>query len=652
MNAKYLTLLLLFLTAITANSQKKKDVLLTINDEPVYASEFKTVFNKNLDLVLDESQKDVDGYLDLFIDYKLKVTEAYAQGLDKDEDYIKEFTKYQDQLSKNYIYDKRVTSKLVTEAYERGLEEIDADHILIMVKQNASAQDTLVAFNKIKSIRDKALNEEDFETLAKKYSEEPGVKNSGGKLGYFSVFGMLYNFENAAYNTKVGEISEIIRTTYGYHILKINDRREKKPMINVSHIMIFSNKDAKEANPEEKINELYALIMQGESFESIAKQFSEDKATGIKGGEIKTFGPGGLRAPLFENAAYSIKEEGEILKPIESSFGWHIIRLNKIYTIPSFEESKVDIEKKVTSGSRVRVVTQATNNKIMSEYGYQEGVSYSPFFNEYVSDSIFKKKWKYTPIPADQDKVLFTIGEQEIRYNDFAIFIFKKQKLSKPYKAKERLLIEYYNEFKNNAIKDFYKNRLEIDNEEYASVLSEYRYGLLIYDVMEKNIWEVAKTDSIGLQKYYENTKSKYNWKQRVDVEIVSAPQEAFAKQAKILLTKGENIEEIKKQLNTDGKINVIITQGVYEMDQKELPSNFNAVKGVSEIYKTEDSNVVVNVKEILAPTTKEIEEVKGLVISQYQSKIEEDWMKELNDKYTVVIHKKTLKKIKKQLAN
>ena len=214
------------------------------------------------------------------------------------------------------------------------------------------------------------------------------------------------------------------------------------------------------------------------------------------------------------------------------------------------------------------------------------------------------------------------------------------------------MLFEYYDQFKSKTIKEFYLNILENENEEYAAVLSEYRNGLLIYDVMEKNIWEVAKTDSIGLQKYYVETKSNYTWKQRIDAEVISAPLLTNAELVKSLLLKGENIEEIKKQLNTEGKINVIITKGVYEIGQKELPKNFIAKVGVSEVYKTEDSNVVVNVKEILAPATKELEEVRGLVISKYQSKIEEDWMKELKNKYTVVINKKTLKRIKKQLAN
>ena len=165
MNKINLLLLLLLTTYFTGISQKKNDVLLTIDEEPVYSSEFKQVFNKNLDLVIEESQKNVDGYLGLFIDYKLKITEAYKQNLDKNETYIKEFEKYEDQLSKKYIFDKRIASQLLDEAYERGKEEINADHILVLVNFNALPKDTLIAYNKIKIAYDKAVSGEDFETL-------------------------------------------------------------------------------------------------------------------------------------------------------------------------------------------------------------------------------------------------------------------------------------------------------------------------------------------------------------------------------------------------------------------------------------------------------------------------------------------------------
>jgi len=647
---KHYSVLFLLLTFATVFSQKKNAVLLTINEIPVYASEFKSVFNKNLDLVIDDSQKSVDGYLDLFIDYKIKVFEAYAQGLDKNETYIKEFSKYQDQLSKKYIYDKRVTSTLVEEAYQRGLEEIEAEHILINVPMNAYPKDTLIAYNKIKEIREKAIKGEDFETLVKTYSDEPGAKKTGGKLGYFTVFQMVYPFETAAYNTKVGKVSKIVRTEFGYHIIKVVGRRDKLPKISVSHIMIFDNEKKKNENAENRINELYAMIKQGSSFESIAKQFSEDKATGVKGGKIKTFEKGNLKAPLFEEEAYKLTEKGEMSKPVKSSFGWHIIKLNERFTNPTFEEIKEELERKVNNGARARVVTQAVNDKIKSSYGYKEGTGILPFFKNYVSDSILVKKYVYAPIPSNEDNILFTIGDREVRFNEFAKFIEKQQKPSKVYKDKIKALNDYYSVFKNKTIRDYFKTKLEEENEEYAATISEYRNGLLIFDAMQKNIWEVAKNDTIGQQAYYNNTKENYKWMQRVDVDIISANSETIAKQGQLLLEEEGDINKIKEQLNTKDKTNVIITSGVYEIDQSELPKNLEIKMGVSDIYQREESRVVVKIKEIIAPTYKSFEDVKGKVLSQYQTVVEKEWMAELHKKYKVEVNKKVLKKIKKEL--
>ena len=564
MNTRNLLLLFLFIGYFNGNAQNKKNVLLTINSNPVYSSDFTKVFNKNLDLVVEESQKNVAGYLDLFIDYKLKITEAYAQELDKNQQYIKEFKKYEDQLAKKYIYDKRVVSKLVEEAYDRSLEEINAEHILVLSNLNDSPNDTLKAYNKIKEAHVKALKGENFTSLVIEYSEEPGAKKSKGKLGYFTAFQMVYPFENTAYNTNVGEISQITRTSFGYHIIKINDRRKKKPKINVSHIMIFSNKDKKAEDPEERINELYAMIMQGEPFEKIAKQFSEDKNTGVKGGQLKTFGPGDLKAPKFENAAYSIKNEGEIIAPVQSAFGWHIIRLNEKFSIPSFEEQKDDIEKKVKGGARALVVTQAINNKIIKKYGFKEGESYISYFNNFVNDSILSRKWTYSSIPLTENQILFIIGDHDVTYTDFAEYLRDNQKTIKKYINKESLLTDMYVKFKNETLKNYFKERLEVENTEYATIINDYRNGLLVYDVMNKNIWQIAKTDSTGLKDYYETKKNNYKWKKRLDVDIYSSSDEITTKQVQTLLMRGEELATIKKQINSDGKINVITVSDVF----------------------------------------------------------------------------------------
>tara|TARA_R110002012_G_scaffold4274_1_gene19637 strand:- start:28541 stop:30499 length:1959 start_codon:yes stop_codon:yes gene_type:complete len=651
MMKKFLSLfILVFLSATTVFSQNKKEVLMTINGKPVYTNEFKRVYKKNLDLVQDESQKDIDSYLELFIDYKLKIAEAQAQGLDQESAYISEFSKYRDQLSRNYLFEDKVTEELAKEAYERGKFDIAASHILIRVDYESVPQDTLAAYNKIKSIRERALKGEDFASLAGTYSEEPGAKERGGDLGYFSVFTMVYPFESAAYNTPVGEISEIVRTSFGYHIIKVKDRRAKLPKIGVSHIMISDKKGARTFNPEERINEIYTMLKQGESFESLAKQFSDDKKSAVKGGKLNPFTKGDLRAPEFEDAAYDLKKVGDISKPIKTDFGWHIIRLDEKLPVETFEEQKQMLEKKVSEGDRSKLVTTATNNKIKQKYGFKKEASFLPYFDTYVGDEVLKRKWVMEPIPASEEKTLFTIGDRKVGYTDFAKFIENRQKTTRPYKQKEAFLMEFYNEFETEQLKDYFKERLEADNEEYAAVLNEYRDGLLIFDVMNKNIWQKAKTDSLGLDEYYNKTKENYQWKQRLDADIYSATSENIAKQIQSMLAQGKTAEEIKASLNSEEKVNVLITPGLFEVDQHELPKNLEVKKGVSNIYPNNDSFVVVNIKEILAPGVKALDEVKGKVLSNYQNDIEASWMESLRKKYNVNVNKKALKHVKKDL--
>ncbi|SDX07294.1 MULTISPECIES: peptidylprolyl isomerase [Flavobacteriales] len=648
----FLTVLfLVFLGGTTIFSQNKKDVLLTIDGTPVYANEFKRVYEKNLELVQDESQKDIDGYLQLFIDYKLKIFEAKAQGLDEGEVYKAELTKYRDQLSRNYLFENKFTEDLAKEAYDRGKEEINANHILIKVSYEATPQDTLAAYNKIKSIREKALkNGADFEQLAKENSEEPNAKSSGGKLGYFSVFNMVYPFETAAYNTKVGAVSEIVRTNFGYHIIKVNDRRERLPKVAVSHIMISDKKGAKTFDPKERINEISTMLKQGQSFENLAKEYSDDKNSGVKGGALKPFTKGELRAPEFEEVAYQLKNIGDISEPVKTDFGWHIIRLDEIVADPTFEEQRVQLEKKVKQGDRGKVVINAVNNKIKEIYGFKKVESYLPFFDTYVTDSVLSRKWKKEPIAAAQNKTLFTIGNKAVKYSDFASYIEERQGTTMPFKDKEKLLIGMYDELETNELKEYFRDQLEIENEEYAAILGEYRDGLLIFDVMDKNIWSKAKNDTIGLQNFYNKSKENYRWKKRLDVDIFSATSQIYAQRVQKMIQEGMAPEDIKTELNPDGSVNVLLTQGVFEIGEKELPENLDIKKGVSSVYPSNDSFTVVNVKEILPESIKDLEDVKGRVISNYQNELETTWMNELHAKYKVEVNSKTLRKLKRRL--
>ena len=652
MKSCYLLTIALLLN-FTYSFAQQQEVLLTIDDKPVYVSEFKRVFNKNLDLVKDESQKSVEGYLDLFIDYKLKIAEAYDQGFHLQPTYIQEFSKYQEQLSRNYIYEASVTEDLAREAYERGLEEIEARHILINSKYEDMPKDTLVAYNKILEIRKKALNGEDFEELAKTYSEEPGADQRGGYLGSFSAFAMVYPFESMAYNTPVGEVSEIVRTQFGYHIIKVLNRKKKGPEISVSHIMISDKEDdTRTFKPNERIREINKMLAQGESFEQLAKQFSDDKNSAVRGGRLVKFSRGTLRSKVFESFAFSLKEPGEITKPFLSEFGWHIVRLDEIHPIPSFEESRETLEKRVREGDRSKIVTSAISNRIKQKYGFTRGEDYHDYFVSYLPDAVLKRKFTMDSVPPIADKTLFTIGDRVVKFEKLAQFIEYRHKRIRQYNNKELLLRDLYEEFEINELKDYFRDRLERENEEYAATISEYRNGLLIFDLMNASIWQQAKQDSLGLEKFFNKNREDYQWEERIQTVMVTATTEEMAREARKLLKKGKSEQEIKDALNSSSEVNIITTAGKFEISNRKLPTGFEVKKGVSDIHENEGSFIVLNIQEVIPPGPKEFSEVRGKVLNNYQTHLEEEWIAGLRKKFRVEVDKKVLKQVINELKS
>jgi peptidyl-prolyl cis-trans isomerase SurA len=335
----------------------------TLNNRDFTVGEFKQVYFKNLDLVKQQEERSLDEYLDLFIQYKRKVEAAKAQGLDKRQSYLTDFAKYQEQLSRNYVYEDNVTAQMVEQAYKRSKESLKTSHILIMCNWDAPPQDTLVAYNKAKELRQMVLNTpENFNDIAAKFSEEPKADESRGSLDYFTVFEMVYPYESVAYNLKVGEISDLVRTQFGYHIVKLEDRRPVLPKRTVSHIMIGTRFDSLDT-AKDRILEISSLLEQGVPFEDLAKQYSDDKNTGINGGLMRPFTKGDLKAPSFEDAAFALTQKGQISAPIQTRFGWHIIRLEDTGKSLSFEEEQERLTKMVKLGDRAKIVTTAVSQK-------------------------------------------------------------------------------------------------------------------------------------------------------------------------------------------------------------------------------------------------------------------------------------------------
>jgi peptidyl-prolyl cis-trans isomerase SurA len=634
---------LLSFSVINSQSDSKK-VLFTIDNEPVYTSEFIRVYKKNLDLVQDESQKNIDEYLTLFTNYKLKLKEARNLGLQNKPSYLKELESYKKQLAKNFLTDSKVTDALIEEAYERVSNEVKANHILVRLAENANPQDTLVAYKKIQDLRDRALNE-GFEKVMKKVHN--GQTLFGEELGYFSGFKMVYAFENAAFNTNIGEISQPFRTRFGYHIVKVYDKRKSRGERTVAHIMVNSKKgDSLAERAKNRINDIFTKLNQGEDFKGLAKQFSEDKSSASKGGMLAPFSAGQLSSQIFEDTAFGLENIGDISKPIKTDYGWHILKLYGKQPVKPFQDLRPELEMKVKRDERSRLIDAALVNKLKKQYNISENQPPLDYFTSILNDNYFKRSWK---LPEDfkGEEVLVNIGDKQIFFKDFGDYLVKSQRSFQGRAPFDKVVENSYESFLSASLMAYKEEHLEEENKDYAHIVKEYRDGLLLFDLMETTIWNVSRTDTLGLKQFYEVNKSSYMWPDRVDAIVASSTNESVIKKVSKFLKKFTSVEKIEGMMNKDDEVNVIFTTGLMNVENQVLPENFELKEGVSEIYKQDDSYIVVKVKGIYHSKQKLLEEAKGQVVSDFQAYKEKEWLEKLQNKYKISINNEALNEVK-----
>ena len=623
---KVMILSAILLSGFVRGQQDEDKKLFSINGTEVYDSEFIRVYEKNKDIVVEDERKGFDDYFELFIDFKLKLTQAREMKLDTAQAYISELEKYREQLIQPFLQNPEATETLIREAYDRTITEVDASHILILLEPNASPVDTLKAFNKISKARNEILNGAHFDSIARIYSEDPSVEMNNGNLGYFSAFSMVYAFENAAYQTEVGGVSNPFRTQFGYHILQVNDRRESPGEVQVAHIMV-KNDSANLNQSKKKIFEIYQKLEQGGDFANIAKEHSDDLSSASKGGVLPKFGPGRM-IRLFEDVAFGLKEEGNYSAPFESEYGWHILKLLEKFPIPSYEELHAKLESKVKNGSRSSYVERSLARKISVNY---KVVTFKARLQRYPDINGFEN---------NKDTLL---SIQDIMYtgDDFYTYAKDFQKKSKA---------ESYDDFTNAMIIDYYKNHLEETNKEFRLTYQEYQDGLLLFELIQIEVWEKSERDTMGLQNYFNDNRNKYKWNTRAKLTIASCTQLEKAKIVRELLLQNMNTDSIKNSVNEGARIHVLFSKGTLEEGSSKLPEKYLFSQGVSEIFEEESNNfTIIKVDTIFAPKLKELKETRGEVMNDYQNYIELQWVAALRDKYTVKIDQKNYKELKKK---
>jgi peptidyl-prolyl cis-trans isomerase SurA len=680
--------------------EAQEPIVMTINGRPIKKSEFEAVYRKNNGKEVASGTKSVKEYVDLFSLFKSKVFEAESLGLDTMTSFKTELAGYRRQLAAPYLTDKNTNENLLNEAYERLKTEVRASHILVKVDENALPKDTLEAWTRIHLIRnavtgkfpsaseianyDKILRsssevakllkgkdstlykvklnaiknmsiaaqagDDKFQAIAPRTSDDPSVVDNRGDLNYFSALDMVYPFESAAYNTRVGEVSPVVRTKFGYHILKVYDKRPSRGEISVAHIMAEIPKNATEeqrANAKTKIDELYGKIKKGESFDELARQFSDDKQTKDRGGQLQPF-KGGRFPKTFEDAAFGLKKNGDVSEPVLTQYGWHIIKRIDLKKVPPFDEIKNELKTRVARDSRSQKGRVALIERVKKESNFKENLKNRDELLKVLDTSYLKATWKAESAAKLGNKEIFSLGGKSYTQNDFAKFLETQMTLRSPTDISE-LMKGIYKTWVEESIVAYEDSQLEKKYPEFANLYREYRDGILLFDLTDQKVWSKAVKDTAGLREYYEKNKTNYMWEERAEVTTYKCLNEKVSKEVRKMLKDGKTEKEITDALNKTSQLNVSVENVTYlKGENKNIDANWKA--GVDEKDVTDEKEkktLVIVVNRILPKTPKTLAECRGNVTADYQNYLDREWLAYLKNKYVVQVNNDVLDTIK-----
>ena len=647
---KTIFLLLCLLIFNNLNAQSDPSVM-EVNGQKVSKSEFLQIYLKNNnDPKFDKAS--IDEYMELFTKFKLKVAEAERLGYDTIPRLKKELEGYRKQLALPYLIDSVENKALVKESYERLKKEIRASHILIKVKQNASPKDTLKAYNRLLELKKRIEDGEEFEIVAKSKnsSQDPSVMKNGGDLGFFTAFQMLYPFEEKAYNTPKGQVSDPFRTKYGYHILQVTDSRPARGTIRVAHLMVATPQGTTEEeilSAEKKINEIYEKLQESNSDEEwneMVSKYSDDPSSSKKGGLLPIFGSGSAQrmVPVFEDAAFALKKDGEISTPVRTDYGFHILKRIEWNNIKSFDDMKKELQKKVNKDERSKKTQDVFVAKLKKKYNFQESKGqYLQWFVENLDSSYYAGRWEINDLITDG--TIFSIGEKQYRQTDFAKFIKKSYRGMRRFTF-EDIVKRQYAEWVKKSVLAYEEGLLASKYPEYKALVKEYHDGIILYEVMSDMVWNKAVKDTTGLKEFYETQKMNYMWPERLDATVyICANSEISNKVYKLLKKKKNTSDVIIEKINVETELNLDVKMNKYDPKKVDFLKGRNLTEGRNEPFESEGKYDVVKVNEILPVMSKELSEIKGAVISDYQAFLEESWLKDLKEKYPVKVNYEVL---------
>ena len=658
----------LLISALMTISVSGQD-LLTIGKKNITPNEFKYIYKKNNNGVSKENS--VDEYLKLFVNFKLIVVEAENLKMDTAASFIKEYNGYKDQLSKPYLSENQKYEEYTKEAYKASQQDIKLDILFVKMPPKAEPKDTLLAYNKALKIRQRIIGGEDFEKVVLETSDDRSKNRNKGHLSFLPLSRIPFNLQKFVKSNASDEISTPLKTGNGYYLLKVVDKRKNPGQVKVAHIMMTVPKDIKAKDPKikkakldsinkvkkERIDSIYNALKNGADFKDLVK-LSDDRGTAKKGGELNWFSTGRM-VPEFEAAAFSLKNKGDFTKPVKTSFGWHIIKLIDKKGSEKYDEAKDKLRKTIERDPvRTAEIQKSVANILKVKYNFKEYHKINEIY-KLIDSSVFKAKWKLKDDELKINDKLFRVENTSFQESDFGLFIENNQKRRRPINLKI-FVDEMYEKYVYKMLVEQEKADLMKTQPQYKYLMREYHDGMLLFELKKKEIWDKAVEDSIGLKKFYEANKDKYSKQIKMNLSIFKYGKSKFYKKTAKLLTNSRskyNDTQIVTKIagNDKSKLQLITNGSLKKGDNKYADKvikmyDDGKLKDNQKIMQLKDDNILIYINSKEITKDKDFSKIKGIVISDYQNKLEKEWLKKLHKKYNVKINKSVLNKVKKEL--
>jgi peptidyl-prolyl cis-trans isomerase SurA len=627
---------LIFLLLAYANSFFGQ-TLVRYGNQTISRDEFLKAFRKN-NAHMRATDKAYRDYLNLYIRYRLKVKAAFDLKLDTLMGQITELQNFKSQIVDKYINDETSLNQMAAEAFTRSQHDLRISFIFVAAAKNSSPADTAKAWKKIQDAYRALKGNKDFAEIALQYSEDPFVKDNKGDLGFITIFDLPYLMETVAYRTAAGKYSPVFRTDGGYIILKKTAERPAAGRIRIAQILIvfpYQASDSAKAETRRRADSIYQAIQAGADFGELARKFSGDNLSYQLGGVLPEFGIGKYEAG-FENTAFNLKKDGDLSRPYASSFGYHIIKRIARKRVPAKADQKAldELKEKIKSDPRVAVSKKQMLQTILKQTSFKE---YIPSGNQLwdYTDSILQNKKPALDAGIQDQSVLFQFPNGKYTVGDW--ISYRKSLRSVPTLTKGKTNSEILDLYRQTVAFDYYKEHLEEYNKEFAAQVYEFRDGNLLFEVMQRQIWNRAAADSAGLKKYFEVHMVNYWWKPGAEAIIFSAANQQVAKKLELDLEK--NMTIWRKLVDSFGG-QIQADSGRFEL--KQLPGGSRDEPGRFTVMVTNHDKSVqfaYIIREYKNPSPRTFTEARGLLINDYQNELEDKWIEELKIKYPISVN-------------